>query len=106
MRLLAFNIIFLIIGNDISFFGRGPLSWRQISGMLTFCLLLSVTVLWKKNRNEIETNKEFVKRKVVYNIQSSTTNKVAQISRVCKIGFFQLQTIGKIRKFLIASAVK
>jgi hypothetical protein len=51
-----------------SHFSEEGLSWRQILGMLTFCLLLPVTVLWKKNRNEIETNKEFVKRKVVYNM--------------------------------------
>jgi hypothetical protein len=31
---------------------------------------------------------------------------VAQIGRVCKIGFFQLRTIGKIRKFLTTSAAK
>jgi hypothetical protein len=39
-------------------------------------------------------------------ILDSSLSMVAQISRVCKIGFFQLRTIGKIWKFLITSAVK
>jgi hypothetical protein len=39
-------------------------------------------------------------------ILDSSLSMVAQIGRVCKIGFFQLRTIGKIRKFLTTSAAK
>jgi hypothetical protein len=39
-------------------------------------------------------------------IFDSSLSMVAQIGRVCKIGFFQLWTIGKIWKFLTTSAAK
>jgi hypothetical protein len=39
-------------------------------------------------------------------VLDSSLSMVAQIGRVCKICFFQLRTIGKIRKFLTTSAAK